>query len=194
MIVEERTDILIKELNKNSGKAFDELYRQYSPKLYNFSLSLMSDEVEAEEIVQEVFVKIWEKRQSVTINGSFESYLFTIAKNTFLNKLRRTETHRAFINYEKGDAEPSAELDHEVEYNELTTIYQRAIDRLSPRRKEIFNFSYKEALSNDEIADKLGISSKAVRNQKNMAVMEIKKYISQLGFEGVLILALFFNV
>ena len=183
--------MLIEQLNRGNEQAFDRIYRTFGPRMFSFALSLLKDKAEAEEIVQEVFIKVWNRRKDISATGSFESLLFTMTKNGVLNHIRKTDYHRDYIAYQKNNPEPDPALDQEINYRELETIYQKAIEKLSPRKKEIFILKQKHALSYEEIGQKLGISSKTVRNQMDAASSEIKQLISRLGFTGLLIIALF---
>ncbi len=184
--------LLIGKLNRGNEKAFDQIYKIFSPRVFSFALSLLKNRSEAEEIVQEVFMKVWDKRQDLSPHGSFESYLFTMSKNAVLNTIRKANYHRFFLEYKLSNPEPDPVLDQELNYMELETIYQKAIDKLSPRKKEIFILSQKYALTYDEIAKKLGISAKTVRNQMDAASSEIRDLIIRLGVTGILILPLFY--
>jgi len=183
--------LLIRQLNEGNEKAFDRIYKIFSPRVFSFAFSFLRDRSEAEEIVQEVFLKIWDKRQHLSPSGSFESFLFTISKNTILNNIRETKYHRVFLEYKRFNPDPDPVLDHELNCRELETIYQEAIDKLSPRKKEIFILNQKHALTYNEIAQKLGISIKTVRNQMDAASAEIRHLISRLEITGLLILFLF---
>jgi len=183
--------LLIIQLNEGSEQAFDRIYKIFSPRVFSFALSLLSNRTEAEEIVQEIFIKVWERRQEISVSGSFESYLFTICKNAILNTIRNADYHRVFLEYKRYNPEPDPVLDQELNYRELDTLYKKAINKLSPRKKEIFILNRTQALSYPEIAQKLGISIKTVRNQMDAASAEIKDLISRLGFTGMLFLTFF---
>jgi RNA polymerase sigma-70 factor, ECF subfamily len=183
--------LLIIQLNEGSEQAFDRIYKIFSPRVFSFALSLLSNRTEAEEIVQEIFIKVWERRQEISVSGSFESYLFTICKNAILNTIRKADYHRVFLEYKRYNPEPDPVLDQELNYRELDTLYKKAINKLSPRKKEIFILNRTQALSYPEIAQKLGISIKTVRNQMDAASAEIKDLISRLGFTGMLFLTFF---
>ncbi len=183
--------LLIMQLNQGSEQAFDRIYKIFSPRVFSYALSLLSNRSEAEEIVQVVFIKIWDRRQKISVAGSFESYLFTMCKNAILNTIRTADYHRVFLDYKQYNPEPDPVLDHELNCRELEVLYYRAINKLSPRKKEIFILNRTQALSYSEIAQKLGISLKTVRNQMDAASTEIKQNISRLGFTGMLFLSIF---
>lgn len=191
MTVHTEVQILIEQLNKGSEHAFNCLYKYYSPRVFSFALSLSKDCAEAEEAVQEVFLKIWDKRYELSPTGSFESYLFTISKNTILNNIRKMDYHRAFLEYKQHNPGQSPVSDQELEYQELEDVYKKAIEKLSPRKKEIFVLNQTHDLSYPEIAQKLGISIKTVRNQMDAASTEVKYFVSRLGVTVMLILFLF---
>jgi RNA polymerase sigma-70 factor (ECF subfamily) len=191
MKTQPETQLLIKQLNNGSEKAFDQIYRIFSPRVFSFALSLLQDKQEAEEIVQDVFIKIWNKREELSLSGSFESYLLTISKNIVLNTIRKADYHRGYLKHKQNYPEPAPQLEEEINCRELETIYQKAIEKLSPRKREIFILNQRHSFSYDEIAQKLDISVKTVRNQMDSAYTEIKQLISSLGFTGILILAIF---
>ncbi len=191
MVVDPNIQSLIEQLNRGNEQAFDRIYKTYSPRVFAFATSLLKDKDEAEEVVQEVFIKVWNKRGELSVNGSFESFLFTMTKNDVLNRIRKTDYHRVFVEYKKSNPEPDPELNAEIHYRELESVYSKAIDKLSPRKKEIFLLKQKYALSHDEIAQKLGLSAKTVRNQIDAASAEIKQLISRVGFTGLLIIGYF---
>jgi RNA polymerase sigma-70 factor (ECF subfamily) len=191
MNVHDENQYLIKQLNDGDEQAFDRIYKLFSPRVFSFALSLSKNRVEAEETVQEVFLKIWDKRYELSPAGSFESYLFTLSKNAILNNIRKTNYHRLFVESKQHDPESVPPLDQDLNYKELEGLYQKAIDKLSPRKREIFILNRTHALSYPEIAQRLGISTKTVRNQMDAASSEIRLYLSRLGFTGMLILSLF---
>ena len=179
-------------LKNGDLKAFSELFDRYGKRLYRFSMGYLKSESDAEEIVQEVFVKIWNKREELSLQKSFESYLFTIAKNGILNTIRKTKSEQAYLQYAKLHPEKNVLLDDELNFRELERAYKEAIGKLSPRRKEIFLLSREQSLSNAEIAEKMNISVKTVENQMTSALSEIRKHLCSLGFSGIIFFELFF--
>ena len=89
----------ILELNRGSYKAFDALYALYSRRLYAFALKMTKSQSDAKEIVQDTFVRLWLNRENVLPEDSFQSYLFTIAKNAILNKMRTLINMPVFVDY-----------------------------------------------------------------------------------------------
>lgn len=157
---------LIKFLKKDDMKAFDIIYKKYSRRLYGFVFRYIKQEADTEEIVQDVFIKIWKSRTKIDVNFSFESFLFTVAHNATINLLKKRATEQKYIEYVKSlqIINESYELYDEIHYKELKQEFQGLVNELSPRQKEIFQLSREEGLSNKEIADKLGISIQTVKN------------------------------
>jgi RNA polymerase sigma-70 factor (ECF subfamily) len=118
--------------------AFNELFDRYENRLCRLCFAyLKSAEIE-EEIVQEVLLKIWNNREELFLEKSFESYLFTIAKNGISNTIRKSKSEQAYLNYTRLHPGKNVLLDDELDFNELDIAYQNAIEQLSPRRKDFF--------------------------------------------------------
>jgi RNA polymerase sigma-70 factor (ECF subfamily) len=179
-------------LKNGNLRAFSVLFDRYGKRLYHFSLSYLKSVEDAEEIVQEVFLKVWNNREFLSIQKSFESYLFTIAKNGILNTIRKSKSEQAYLNYKKNHPDKNVLLDDELDFNELEKAYKKSIDKLSPKRKEIYLLSRQHSLSNTEIAEKMNISVKTVENQMTSAKSEIRKNLRMFGFSGIIFFELFF--
>jgi RNA polymerase sigma-70 factor (ECF subfamily) len=181
----------INALKDGDINAFNELFDKYGKRLYHFSVKYLKSVENAEEIVQEVFMKIWDHREALAGQKSLESYLFTIAKNGILNTIRKSKSEQTYLNYAKINAGKNMLLDEELDFNELDKAYHEAIEQLSPRRKEIFLLSREQSLSNFEIAERMDISVKTVENQMTSAISEIRKNLRSLGFSGIIFFELF---
>jgi RNA polymerase sigma-70 factor, ECF subfamily len=182
---------LIVSLREGDMKAFSELFDRYAKRLYHFAIGYLKSVEESEEIVQEVFLKIWNNREELSLLKSFEAYLFTIAKNGILNTIRKSKSEQAYLNYAKLHPGKNILLDEELDFKELEIAYKQSIDKLSPKRKEIYILSREQSLSNAEIAEKMNISVKTVENQMTSAISEIRKNLRSLGFSGIIFFELF---
>lgn len=180
-------------LRAGDVKAFSELFDRYGKRLYFFAKGYLKSEEDAEEIVQEVFMKIWNNREELTAERSFEAYLFTIAKNGILNTIRKSKSEQAYLSYAKIHVGKNILLDDELNFIELEAAYQKIVLNLSPRRKEIYLLSREQHLSNADIAEKMNISVKTVENQMTSAIAEIRNNMRNLGFSGIFFFELFFN-
>jgi len=182
---------LIVRLREGSPEAFRDLFDYYGKKLFSFSLGYLKNSHEAEEIVQEVFLKIWKVREELLDGKSFDSYIFTIAKNAILNTIRKSKSEQVYLNYAKLHPGKDVLLDEELNFKELERAYKNSVEQLSPKRKEIFLLSREQNLTNAEIAKKLGISVKTVENQMTSALSEIKRNLRSAGFAGLIFFELF---
>ena len=180
---------LVKLLKKGDITAFDVIYKKYSRRLYGFVFGYVKQETDTEEIVQEVFLKIWKSRNKINVYSSFESFLFTVAHNATVNVLKKRAIEQKYVDHVKSlqQIDNTYELTDEIQYKELVAKYQDLLKELSPRQKEIFHLSREEGLSHKEIAEKLGISANTVKNHLVATISFLKKKIDN----GLIISGLF---
>ncbi len=182
---------LIRDFKKGDTKAFEVLFHKYHKKLYAFLFHLLQSKEDAEEIVQETFIKIWEKREDFNEGYSFGSFLFTIGKNAFLNLNRKKINNKVFDNHLGFIEETSSDkTDDYILFKETKDIINSIIEGLPPKRKEIFLLRKIEGLSRKEVAEKLDISVITVDNQLMKANIYLK---AQLKKYSLLLLVLFLN-
>lgn len=182
---------LVVQLKSNSSSAFQALFEKYSQRIYRFSIGYLKNNQEAEEIVQDVFLRVWKTREKLVAEQSFESYLFTIAKNSILNTIRKANYEKAYLEYSSLHPNKNSLLEEELDFKELDRIYRQAIEKLPARRKEVYRLSRDKGLSNREIANELGISVKTVENQMTAALSAIKKELLSYGISGGIFFELF---
>jgi len=175
---------LVQLLQKGNVTAFDSLFEVYSPKLYGFALKYFKNETDAEELVQEVFVKVWENRQTLKSELSFKSYLFTIALNLIRKYFNKKATSLRYLESLQNDPEFSDQITTEDYETTLRKIYQ-IIDQMPERRREIFLKSKLEGKSSKEVATELNISPGTVDNQVSEALRFTR---SQLKAENISLL------
>lgn len=169
-------DGIVRSLNKGDIHAFNYLFEKYSKVLYHFSYSILKSGTDAEELVQDVFLKIWEKRNKIDPMQSFRAYLFTVALNhirrLFLNKVKEDsfKLHLYDVLLEQV-SEPEKERKNFADY---LRILDQEIQKLPEKQKEIFLLHKKEGLTVKEVASFLCISPKTVENQYTAAVRTIR--------------------
>lgn len=168
----------VKRLKAGDSAAFEALFDKYYPRLYYFALRYMKQSIDAEEIVQDIFVKIWEHRERLDEMLSFNSYLFTIARNTIFNINRKSLNEQAYRNYLKHFLDTTHnKTETEVIYNDLKSHIDEIVDKFPKKRKKIFLLSREKGLSYKEIATQLNISEKTVEAHIYLALKTIKKSI-----------------
>ena len=186
MLTQVKTETeLIKELKDGSASAYDELFNTFGNRVYKFAFSILKSKEDSEEVVQDTFYKIWEKRQTIDPEQSFKSFLFTIAYNNIITKFREKAKEKKYREYFMTNASDHYDQEQTILSDDLQNHVQKIIDKLPPRRKQIFILRKENNLTYKEIAGKLGISSKTVENNINLAIKYIK---SQIGKDSLLIL------
>jgi len=171
------TDI-INQLKQDNPKILKHLFDLYYKDLMFYSIKFVVYKEIAEEIVQDIFIRIWNKRQTININKSIKSYLFTSVKNRSLNYLRSKYAKTFFVNIENVNQKPVYyTVENDMNANELKKIIHDAIHSLPAKCKIVFNLSRNAGLSTKEIADQLNISQKTVQNQIGIAMQKIKELI-----------------
>jgi RNA polymerase sigma-70 factor (ECF subfamily) len=173
--------------------AFAELYNFYAPLLFNIVFPLTNrSRQDTEEIIQDLFVKLWSKRDKMLTIQSFRPFIFRVARNGVIDWYRKNETKKEYSTfYHEINRESSVSVTDELLFQEYYSIALEAIDKLSPRQKQIFNLRHTEDLSLDEIAAKLGISIFAVKKQLYEAIRFVKEYLRKHG-EWMLVLPFLF--
>jgi RNA polymerase sigma-70 factor (ECF subfamily) len=172
--------------------AFKNLYLKYRSDIYAYCLSLIKNEAFAEEVVQEVFLKVWVNRQDLNPELSFKAYIFTITRNltfNFLNKAANEKDLHQQIFY-KSQATANS-VDHKMEEADLESIKRRAIESLPPKRRLIFEMSRTGGSSYEDISEELGISLSTVKNQMSKALSSLRKYLELNSDITTLIAVLF---
>lgn len=182
----------IASLKKGSMSAFESLFESYSQKLYRFSYSYLKSETEAEDVVQEVFLKLWENRSKLKTGTSFQSYLFTIAFNSILKNFNKKALQEKFhIDLVEFLSIENPSLEIVPDFEALLSKLDLLIEQMPARRKEIFVKRKKEGMSVNEIAIEMNISPKTVENQITEAMHYLKEEFSKDRILGVFFFCVF---
>lgn len=180
--------LLVTELMVGNEKAFSELFNIYCNDVYAYSLSMLKNEVFAEEIVQDVFLNIWLHRDRLNADLSFKSYVFTITRNLTFNLISKVaNSHKlkeeVFYVSQKSYS-PIEDIIDEADYD---AIKQKAIEQLPPKRRAIFEMSRNEEMSYEEISKELNISVSTVKGQMSKALADIRDFLETHGDVTLLI-------
>jgi|SRR5690554_5794948 len=168
----------LERLRKGDKAAFNVVFHKYSARIFNFSFKLTHTREDAEEVVQEVFLKVWEKRALIEPRDSFESFLFTIAKNIVYNKARHRVHEFAYKEYIRTFADILAhDTEEQFDFRELEDFIQVSCQQLPPVRREVFMLSRFHGLTNEEIADRLHTSTSNINNHIYKALIFLRKQI-----------------
>ncbi|MDB5199216.1 MAG: polymerase sigma-70 factor [Chitinophagaceae bacterium] len=181
-------------ISQNDERGFRELFSRYAPKLEPFIFGIVKNEMVAKEIVQDVFLRIWLKRETLNTIEKPASWIYRIASNLSLTYFRRNQLEKKVmmaVQQETKDAD-TAGLEN-LDAKELQKLINQASRQLPSRRRQIFIMSREKGLVRKEIAEQLGISENTVKKQLGISLKFIQEYIQKVtGFYIPLILLLSF--
>ncbi|MEW5915957.1 MAG: RNA polymerase sigma-70 factor [Gemmatimonadota bacterium] len=166
--------------------ALETIFRAHYPGLVGFVRRYVKGTEIAEELVQDLFLKIWSRRGSLGEIDSVKTYLYRAARNTALNHLRRRKLEHEWMEKEQGiiGEEPGEEGDDTATENELAAAVRAAVDKLPPRCREVFVLSRDSGLTYGEIAKALGISIKTVDTQMGRALKALRESLKSYRSSG----------
>lgn len=184
-------EYLLKLIQENNDEsAFTTLYDRYFRLLFNYTFSKVNDQFTAQEIVQELFVSIWQQRHRSAVN-SCRSYLFSSVKNLIISYYRKEFTRKYHYDRWEIQREDSTSLtDQQILTADLQVRYEEGLHLLPPKCKEVFILSRK-GHSNREIACQLDISEKTVEQHITKALRVLKEYLKEHFAYGLLLINLF---
>ncbi len=166
---------VIRSFKKGNAQAFELLYNSYHKRLYSFLYSLSQSHSDSEEVLQQTFIRFWEKRQLINENFPIESLLFKVAKNVFLNYCRqKVNTRIAEVNLELYQELMNEDVEEYLMLKETTALIEVLISAMPPRRQEIFRMQKLEGKSRAEISEALNISLVTIDTHLSKANKEIK--------------------
>ncbi|PUV25024.1 MULTISPECIES: RNA polymerase sigma factor [Sphingobacterium] len=172
--------ITLQKLKNGDLNSFNEIYFQYSPKIYIRLIRLVKDQSVAEEILQDVFTKIWLHRERIDPTKGFVSFLNHISDNLAMDFFRKVQRDKALqLEIWASAIELYYHTEEKLFFKDKQQMLTKAIDSLSPKRKEILMLNKFEDKSYKEIADLMGISVSTVSNQLVSALKDIKEYIQK---------------
>lgn len=156
---------ILQRLKDSDEGAFETIFWRYNPHVFNFIHSLTYDKVLAEDLTQNVFLKIWERRASIKPEEGFESYLFTIARNMVYKETEKRLLSERFMDSMNGQENIDGQLEARIGVESLREYVDELIEQMPPARRNIYRLSRKQHLSNKEIAAQLALSEKTVETQ-----------------------------
>jgi RNA polymerase sigma-70 factor (family 1) len=190
--IKENEPFLVHDLSKGNLLAFNTLYKKYSGRLYRFAFGYLKSVEESEELVQEVFTIIWDKRSDLKGEHSFKSFLFTIAFNIIRKHFRTKAYLSEYFKTGIGD-DLDMQTSNKISYDSLYNYIVQLVDQLPERRKEIFIKSRFEGKSIKEIAEELKISHKTVENQLTSALKFLRTNLNRESIPFILFFILFIS-
>jgi RNA polymerase sigma-70 factor (family 1) len=170
---------LLSRIAAGNQAAFHQLFDTYKERLFTFAFTLTHSRVDAEEVVQDVFMKLWETRSSLPAIEHPQKYIFTMTRNRTLDLLSKIGRNQKLVRQVWANISQSDEGTEEIlKARESQKLIHAAVATLSERKQEVFRLSKVEGLSLDEVAQELGISKQTVKNTLTEALKGIKDYLS----------------
>ena len=183
---------LVQLLQKGNVAAFDSLFESYSSKLFGFAFKYFKNENDACELVQEVFVQVWEHRQSLKSEHSFKAYLFTIALNQIRKYFNKKAISLRYLESLRNDNETIDDQNYQTDdYESILQQINLIVQQMPTRRREIFTKSKLEGKNSKEIAAELNISVGTVDNQVSGALHFIRTQLKCKSIDLLLFAFLF---
>ena len=169
---------LLDELRQGKERAFNTLYQRYFKRIYRKVFSMVKNEPVADELVQELFLKIWQKRGEINPEHSFEAFLYTIAQNLVYDYFRKVaKDQRLTARLLLHAADYYLQSDELLETKESRQMLMKAIDQLSPQRKLVFTYCKLEGKSYEEASRELGISVATVNSHMTHSLRTVREYM-----------------
>ena len=169
--------LIIQHLAKDDVRAFDFLYQKYFSKLYGVVYKRLQNRELTEEVVQELFVSLWERRAVLAISTTIESYLFSSVKYLVIAQYKKNNLFEKYFNSLNPEADNHNFTEQSVAFDELNEAYQNALILLPERCREVFLLK-RSGLSQREISEKMDISEKTVENQMTKALKVLREALS----------------
>ena len=177
----EQIDFMLRSITLHDDEvAFRYLFEHYYPSLCLFAKRCIDDRETREDIVQEVFFRLWDKRKQITVTSSAQNYLLTSVRNLCLNYLRRQEVQQPFEEslFDQPDDE---EGDRLIQLRELEEQLAQALAQLPPEHRLAFELNRMEGKSLEEVAQRMGVSTRTVERYRDKAIAllqtELKEYL-----------------
>jgi RNA polymerase sigma-70 factor (family 1) len=169
---------LLQQLKHGSEPAFNTLYRLHSRMLLGNIRNLVKDQEVAKELLQDLYLKVWENRETIETDKSFKSFLFTIGRNMVYDYLRRVSLDKkAKLKLMAGALEFYSHSEEDLDFKESKEVLQTAVNTLPPQCRQVYTLSKLEGKSHQEISQQLGISISTVNNQMVKANKVVRSFL-----------------
>lgn len=176
-MAEDKDIFLIQKLGEGDMTAMEFLYVKYAPQVKSFVYAILKDEADTEDLVHDIFLKLWEERSRISNVISFKSYLYTMTRNMVYNKLKKSGVHTRFVDATSTN-QTNLDPEKKIITRDLLQHIHKEMDKLPKQQRNIYEMNREEELTYNEISDKLGISPKTVQYHIGKVLIKLKKTIS----------------
>ncbi|SEN45526.1 RNA polymerase sigma-70 factor, ECF subfamily [bacterium A37T11] len=167
-------------LNKGDKFAFSVVYERYFELLFRHALRILKDKEDAQDVVQDVYTKLWENHHLINIQNSLQGYLYTSTQNAVLRKLQRSKQGEKYIEQiQKTVFQEHGSIELKFYESELKKIIEQEIGKLPPKMRRVFELSRLHYHTTSEIAGKLGIAENTVKRQISNAIHILRKKLTE---------------
>ena len=173
---------LVEKLQRGDVEAFEQIFKRYSSRIFAFALKYLKSKEEAEGLVQNVFMKLWENRKALKKESSLKAYLFTITYHNMCKVFRKRKIHSKLVEKAEQVTIQKIELEKQIEYRFTLKNIDNLINKLPEKQKLIFIKSRKEGKSTSEIAEEMNLAPGTIDNNISMAIKFLRKMISPENF------------
>lgn len=172
---------LLYHLSKDDESAFRQIFHLFSDRVYSFALKLTRSRTSAEEMVQEVFMKLWVNRSTVYSIENLSSWLFVVTKNLVLNSIKRKATEeKANAVFAMETAKNHSDTEEKVIADDYERLLNETVSHLPPQQRLIYSLCHQEGLQYEEVAQRLKISRLTVKTHMHQALKTIKAQFSSI--------------
>ncbi|RQP16650.1 MAG: RNA polymerase sigma-70 factor [Parapedobacter sp.] len=182
--------VLLEQIRDGNEQAFAALYDRYAGRLYGNLIKLVKDRDVAQELLQDVFFKIWEKRKSIRVESSFAAYLFAITKHMALNFSRRVVLDAKVVSSLAAEAPDGySHIEEGMIAKELERLYDNAVNALPPKRRMVYIRCKHEGKTYEQVSRELGISTSTINDHMVKALRFIEQHLRYDGVVGLILIA-----
>ncbi|MCV2484752.1 RNA polymerase sigma-70 factor [Flavobacterium sp. SH_e] len=169
---------LLLELSQGSELAFTNMYNQYKNNVYSTALRITKSKIQAEEAVQDIFLKIWQNRENLAEVTHFENYLYIISRNHLFNSIKKIARETSQITEFNQKEAGIIDTDSNIKDEQYNTILNQIVEQLPPQQQKVYQMAKRDGLSHQKIGEDLGISTETVKKHMAQALKFIRLKIS----------------
>ncbi|KAF2516629.1 RNA polymerase sigma factor [Flavobacterium foetidum] len=165
---------LLLELSQGSEPAFTTMYNLYKNNVYSTALRITRSKIQAEEAVQDIFLKIWQNRENLAEVTHFENYLFIISRNHLFNSIKKIARETSLVSKNDLNETGFIDTDLNIKDEQYNTILNQIVEQLPPQQQKVYQMAKRDGLSHQKIGEDLGISTETVKKHMAQALKFIR--------------------